>query len=130
MMRRFCDGLPRRDLLRVGAAGLFGTGFTLPGLLAGSVLLLRCGWPVLRRRATPKAVLGCGLALVIHATLLLSAATEAGFARYATPVHAMTVVLVLGWLDGALVWPGWRRLWHRAARKRPVAAAVRLAEAA
>lgn len=33
-MRRFCDGLPRRDILRVGMAGLFGTGFTLPGLLA------------------------------------------------------------------------------------------------
>jgi hypothetical protein len=33
-MRRFCDGLPRRDLLRVGMAGVFGSGFTLPGLLA------------------------------------------------------------------------------------------------
>jgi uncharacterized protein (DUF1501 family) len=29
----FCDGLPRRDLLRVGAAGLFGANFALPALL-------------------------------------------------------------------------------------------------
>ncbi len=33
MTRRFCDGLRRRDFLRVGAAGLFGTTLTLPELL-------------------------------------------------------------------------------------------------
>jgi uncharacterized protein (DUF1501 family) len=31
----FCDGLPRRDFLRLGTAGLFGLGLTLPGLLEG-----------------------------------------------------------------------------------------------
>ena len=31
---RFCDGLHRRDFLRIGAAGVFGTAFTLPELLA------------------------------------------------------------------------------------------------
>lgn len=30
---RFCDGLPRRDLLRIGAAGVFGLNFSLPRLL-------------------------------------------------------------------------------------------------
>ena len=30
----FCDGIVRRDFLRVGTAGLFGIGITLPGLLA------------------------------------------------------------------------------------------------
>ena len=30
----FCDGLARRDFLRLGAAGAFGLGVTLPGLLA------------------------------------------------------------------------------------------------
>jgi hypothetical protein len=30
----FCDGLPRRDLLRVGVAGLFGSGLSLADLLA------------------------------------------------------------------------------------------------
>src|SRR5262245_24459739 len=29
----FCDGLSRRDCLRLGTAGLFGMGLTLPGLL-------------------------------------------------------------------------------------------------
>jgi uncharacterized protein (DUF1501 family) len=32
--RTFCDGIVRRDFLRLGTAGLFGTAFTLPGLLA------------------------------------------------------------------------------------------------
>jgi hypothetical protein len=31
--RGFCDGLRRRDFLRLGTAGLFGMGVTLPGLL-------------------------------------------------------------------------------------------------
>lgn len=31
---QFCDGMPRRACLRVGAAALFGTSFSLPGLLA------------------------------------------------------------------------------------------------
>jgi hypothetical protein len=30
----FCDGIQRRDFLRLGTAGLFGMGITLPGLLA------------------------------------------------------------------------------------------------
>ncbi len=33
-MNRYCDGIQRRDFVRVGAAGLFGASFTLPGLLA------------------------------------------------------------------------------------------------
>ena len=32
--RRFCDGLPRRSLLKIGAAGVFGHAFGLPQLLA------------------------------------------------------------------------------------------------
>src|SRR5262249_33054975 len=31
----FCDGIARRDFLRLGTAGLFGLGLTLPRLLAG-----------------------------------------------------------------------------------------------
>ncbi len=31
--RTFCDGLARRDFLRLGTAGMFGLGLTLPGLL-------------------------------------------------------------------------------------------------
>ena len=32
--RSFCDGLARRDLLRVGVAGFFGAGLSLERLLA------------------------------------------------------------------------------------------------
>jgi uncharacterized protein (DUF1501 family) len=34
MKRLFCDGIPRRDFLRLGAVGLFGIPLTLPRLLA------------------------------------------------------------------------------------------------
>jgi hypothetical protein len=34
-MAQFCDGIRRRDFLRLGAAGIFGTGLSLPALLAG-----------------------------------------------------------------------------------------------
>jgi uncharacterized protein (DUF1501 family) len=34
MKRTFCDGLRRRDFLRLGTASVFGLGFTLPDLLA------------------------------------------------------------------------------------------------
>src|SRR5947209_6518159 len=33
--KTFCDGLERRDFLRLGAAGVFGMGLTLPALLEG-----------------------------------------------------------------------------------------------
>src|SRR5262245_38430927 len=33
--RTFCDGTNRRDFLRLGTAGVFGMGLTLPALLAG-----------------------------------------------------------------------------------------------
>src|SRR6266513_2162458 len=32
----FCDGLHRRDVLRLGVAGVFGCGLTLPKLLAAA----------------------------------------------------------------------------------------------
>ena len=35
MNRNYCDGMQRRDLLRMGAAGVFGMGLTLPQILAG-----------------------------------------------------------------------------------------------
>jgi hypothetical protein len=39
--RSFCDNLPRRDFLRVGAAGFFGLGFGLPELLAAEAQALK-----------------------------------------------------------------------------------------
>jgi len=65
MMRRFCDGLPRRDLLRVGAAGLFGTGFTLPGLLAGRARTAAAsGTPAARAQSLIYIVLQGGLSTI------------------------------------------------------------------
>ncbi len=42
---RFCDGLVRRDFLRLGAAGIFGMGFGLPGILAGQARAAEKGKP-------------------------------------------------------------------------------------
>jgi uncharacterized protein (DUF1501 family) len=42
---RFCDGLVRRDFLRLGAAGLFGVGLTLPDLLQCRALAADHGTP-------------------------------------------------------------------------------------
>jgi uncharacterized protein (DUF1501 family) len=41
----YCDGLPRRDFLRLGAASLFGMGLTLPGLLEAQARAARRGTP-------------------------------------------------------------------------------------
>ena len=35
MDRAFCDGMHRRDMLRMGTVGVFGMGLTLPQILAG-----------------------------------------------------------------------------------------------
>jgi hypothetical protein len=39
----FCDGLVRRDFLRLGSAGLFGMGLSLPGLLEGEARAAKAG---------------------------------------------------------------------------------------
>src|SRR5262249_22386265 len=41
----YCDGLARRDFLRVGAASLFGMGLTLPGLLEAQARAAASGTP-------------------------------------------------------------------------------------
>src|SRR5690349_13745610 len=43
--RRFCDGLARRDFLRLGSAGLFGMGWTLPSLLEMQARAAEAGKP-------------------------------------------------------------------------------------
>ena len=42
---RFCDGIARRDFLRLGAAGLFGVGLSLPDLLQRQALAADQGTP-------------------------------------------------------------------------------------
>ena len=70
---------------------------SLAGAVAGIYILLRCAVPVLRRRAGPQTVLFFWLAFVLHASLLLYAAFEAGFVRYTELLYPMEVTLVL-WL--------------------------------
>src|SRR4051794_21033922 len=43
--RPFCDGISRRDFVRVGTASLFGLSFTLPGLLAARARAAQAGQP-------------------------------------------------------------------------------------
>jgi uncharacterized protein (DUF1501 family) len=43
--RVFCDGIARRDFLRLGTAGVFGMGLTLPALLAGQARAREQGRP-------------------------------------------------------------------------------------
>jgi uncharacterized protein (DUF1501 family) len=43
--RAFCDGITRRDFVRLGTASLFGMSFTLPGLLAAQARAAQQGQP-------------------------------------------------------------------------------------
>ena len=43
---RYCDGIERRDVLRLGVAGIFGMGLTLPDLLARQARAAEQGRPV------------------------------------------------------------------------------------
>lgn len=45
MNNQFCDGIGRRDMLRVGAAGLFGMGVSLPQIMAQQALAANDGAP-------------------------------------------------------------------------------------
>ncbi|MDA1054744.1 MAG: DUF1501 domain-containing protein [Planctomycetota bacterium] len=45
MKSQFCDGIQRRDMLRVGAAGLFGMGVSLPQIMAGRAAAAEAGAP-------------------------------------------------------------------------------------
>jgi hypothetical protein len=45
MKNQFCDGIQRRDMLRVGAAGLFGMGVSLPQIVAGRAAAAEAGAP-------------------------------------------------------------------------------------
>lgn len=44
-MNDYCDGIQRRDMLRIGAAGLFGSGITLPQIFAGQAAAAEAGKP-------------------------------------------------------------------------------------
>lgn len=87
-----CWALQRHDLPWYAALLLFGV--SLGGAALSLALLAGLAWPVLRRRARPDAVLAFGLALVLHGTLLVTAAIEAGHIRYTVATHAIGVLLL------------------------------------
>lgn len=43
MRRNYCDGMRRRDMLRIGTAGVFGMGLSLPEILAGQARAAAAG---------------------------------------------------------------------------------------
>lgn len=100
-----CWALMRFDLPWPGVLALFAA--SLPGTLAALVLALVLLPVVLRRRASPAMVLAWGVALLVHGTLLGSAAFEYGITRYTVGLHVLDLTLLL-WLATACQAP-WRR---------------------
>ena len=94
-----CWGIERYDFPLFGMVPLFGV--SILGTLATLLLIPLAAARVLRRRATPMLVLMWGAAMVVHGTLLATAAAEAGHVRYTVALHALDLMLLL-WL-GALV---------------------------
>jgi hypothetical protein len=90
-----CWGLERYDLPLHGLVILIGA--SVAGTLLGFVLILGLTWPVLRRRASPATVLIWGTALVLHGSLLVTSAIEAGHIRYTVALHVLDIVMLL-WL--------------------------------
>lgn len=99
-----CWGLERYDLPLHGLLNLLGT--SVAGTLLGFVLIPALAWPVLRRRASPAAVLIWGIALVLHASLLVTSAIEAGHIRYTVALHVLDVTMLvwalMRWLPAGL----------------------------
>ena len=90
-----CWGIERYDLPVSGMLSLLGV--SVLGAIAAAVLVVVAGAGVLRRRAAPVTVLMWGAAMVVHGTLLITAAAEAGHVRYTIAPYALEVLL-LAWL--------------------------------
>ncbi len=81
---------------------------SLAGAIGGGVLLVFRAGPVLTRRADPELALFWTMALVLHISLLGTAAFEAGLVRYTDLTHVLGVALLL-WFVSLL--PRWLRRW-------------------
>lgn len=88
-----CWGIDRYDFPLFGLVPLFTV--SVLGSLAALLLIPLAALPVLRRRATPMLVLMWGGAMVVHGTLLVTAAAEAGHVRYTVAPHAIDMMLLL-----------------------------------
>jgi hypothetical protein len=95
-----CWGIERYDFPLFGLVPLFTV--SILGTLAALLLIPLAALPVLRRRGSPMLVLMWGGAMVVHGTLLATAAAEAGHVRYTVALHAIDMML-LAWLAVVLV---------------------------
>lgn len=90
-----CWGLERYDLPIHGLVILIGA--AVGGAVLALVLIPFLALRVLRRRAGPVTVLIWGIALVLHGTLIVTSAVEAGHIRYTVALHVLDITLLL-WL--------------------------------
>jgi hypothetical protein len=90
-----CWGIDRYDFPLFGLVPLFTV--SIFGTLAALLLISLAALPVLRRRGSPMLVLMWGGAMVVHGTLLATAAAEAGHMRYTVAPHAIDMMLLF-WL--------------------------------
>ena len=99
-VQKGCYALDRYDLPASALVSILLA--SVAGVVAASLLVLIAAPAVLRRRAYPRTTLFFGCALVLHASLLVSAAAEGGFVRYTVALHVLDVALLL-WLVAGLV---------------------------
>jgi hypothetical protein len=90
-----CYSLDRYDLPAGSIAWLLLV--SLGGAIGGALVILTRASAVLHRRADPNVVLFFGLAIILHLSLLVTAAAEVSFVRYSVALHVLDVALVL-WL--------------------------------
>jgi hypothetical protein len=101
-----CWALTRYDISPHWLAAMLAG--SLGGAAVGLVLLPGAAGRVLRRGAEPVTTLCWGIALLLHASLLLSAFAEAGFSRYTAGPHVLGSVLLL-WAVAMAARRPWRR---------------------
>jgi hypothetical protein len=94
-----CWGLDRYDLPVHGLVVMLSV--SILGTLAALLVLLGAAWRVLRRRAPADTVVFWAVALVLHASLLVTSFFEAGHVRFTVAFHVLDLAL-LCWLAAGL----------------------------
>ena len=94
-----CWALTRYDIPAPALAVMLAVSLT--GAIGGVLLLLGASGRVLRRRALPTTILFWAMTLVLHTSLLVSAAFESGLVRYTVGLHVLGAALLLWFLHVA-----------------------------
>ncbi|MBL6455014.1 hypothetical protein JMJ55_06740 [Belnapia sp. T6] len=90
-----CWGLERYDL--PFHARLLLIGASVFGAILAVALIPLLAWRVLTRRADPATVLVWGVAMLLHGSLIITSAVEAGHVRYTVALHILDITM-LSWL--------------------------------